>query len=102
MHKPNFINAQAEFRQWSEFQALCPGASKEHLRLLSGRGSRHSLVLAELNESAFMQETCHDLLRDHDQMRKHDCLPDSEVRKRIGSPLGLRTYNPAVNNFQSL
>src|SRR4051812_31776558 len=28
----------------------------------------------ELNKSAFIQKTCHDLLRDHDQMRKHDCL----------------------------
>jgi hypothetical protein len=26
----------------------------------------------------------------------------AKFEKRIGSPLGLRTYNPAVNNFQSL
>src|SRR3954469_9023134 len=31
----------------------------------------------------------------------YDCLPESEVRKRIGSPVGFRTYNPYVNNFQS-
>ena len=32
------------------------------------------------DESAFMQETCHDLLRDHDQMRKHNCLLESVGR----------------------
>src|SRR3954462_4690846 len=57
-----------------------------------------------LLSSAFMQKTCHDLLRDHVSIRSrnYDCLPESEVRKPIGSPLRFRTYNPYVNNFQSL
>src|SRR5947199_7745514 len=44
-----------------------------------------------------------DLARDHVSIRSrnYDCLPESEVRKRIGSPVGFRTYNPYVNNFQS-
>jgi hypothetical protein len=43
---------------------------------------------SELNESAFMQETCHDLLHDHDRMgimtvmsASDDRLLESEVRK---------------------
>src|SRR4051812_49756469 len=68
-----------------------------------------------LLSSAFTQETCHDLLRDHLSIRQltwHVTMSASdrgtmsvylrsEVRKRIGSPVGLRTYNPYVNNFQS-
>src|SRR3954467_14582030 len=36
--------------------------------------------------SAFMQKKCHDLLRDHDQMGKHDCYWRAKVRKTTWAP----------------
>src|SRR3954463_14404327 len=47
--------------------------------------------------SAFMQKKCHDLLRDHDQMGKHDCYWRAKVRKTTWVPdrdlgLGLREF----------
>jgi hypothetical protein len=50
-----------------------------------------------------MQETCHDWLRDHDQVRNYDCLLESEVRKRIGSPTWIRTtiHGSKGRNFSS-
>ena len=70
------------------------------------RGQLHRLGWSL--SSAFMQERCHDLLRDHLSIRQltchvtmsasdrgtYDCLPESEVRKRIGSPGSFRTYDP--------
>src|SRR3954462_14445121 len=51
--------------------------------------------------SAFMQKKRHDLLRDHDQMGKHDCYWRAKVRKTTWVPdrnlgLGLREFLPSI------
>src|SRR3954468_15581274 len=48
--------------------------------------------------SAFMQKKRHDLLRDHDQMGKHDCYWRAKFEKRLGSPSRIRTCNPEFNS----
>src|SRR5436305_896368 len=52
--------------------------------------------------SAFMQKKRHDLLRDHDQMGKHDCYWRAKVRKTTWVPdrdlgLCLREFLPPIN-----
>src|SRR5436305_12532957 len=51
--------------------------------------------------SAFMQKKRHDLLRDHDQMGKHDCYWRAKVRKTTWVPdqdpaLRLREFLPSI------